>query len=96
MPPSMQASLDPVVEVPTTSVASGALQRSAMMFTQRRWISASADTRLVDHVLQLVTHEPVGAARVHSPSGSRSLGTVAVASVDGDSTSVASWDFLTP
>ena len=32
----------------------------------------------------------------HSPSGSRSLGTVAVASVDGDSTSVASWDFLTP
>ena len=40
MPPSMQASLDPVVEVPTASVASGAFQRSAMMFTQRRSISA--------------------------------------------------------
>ncbi len=46
MPPSMQASLEPVVEVPTgsvassASIASGAFQRAPMMFTQRRSISA--------------------------------------------------------
>ena len=46
MPPSMQASLEPVVEVPTgrvvgsASIAAGAFQSSPMMFTQRRSISA--------------------------------------------------------
>ena len=40
MPPSMQASLEPVVEVPTVSCASGACQRSPSMFTQRSSSSA--------------------------------------------------------
>ncbi len=46
MPPSMQASLEPVVEVPTgrvvgsASIAAGAFQSPPMMFTHRRSISA--------------------------------------------------------
>ena len=39
-PPSMTASLEPIVEAPTASPSSGALNRCATMFTQRRSISA--------------------------------------------------------
>jgi hypothetical protein len=40
IPPSMQASLEPVVEQPMTFVGSGACHRSARMLTQRRSNSA--------------------------------------------------------
>ena len=40
MPPSMQASDEPIAEAPTVLAASGAFQRSAIMCTQRRSISA--------------------------------------------------------
>ncbi len=40
MPASMQASLEPVVEQPTTVSGSGACQRSARIATQRRSSSA--------------------------------------------------------
>ena len=39
-PASITASLDPIVETPTASVSSGAWNRCATMFTQRRSISA--------------------------------------------------------
>ena len=39
-PPSMTASLEPIVEAPTASPSLGALNRCATMFTQRRSISA--------------------------------------------------------
>ena len=40
IPPSIAASLEPVVEVPVTSPEPGACQRLPTMFTQRRSISA--------------------------------------------------------
>ena len=51
----MQASLDPVVEVPMASLSSGAFQRSARMLTQRCSISAvcgysSLSIRFLSHV----------------------------------------------
>ena len=39
-PPSITASLEPIVDTPTASPSVGALKRSATMFTQRRSISA--------------------------------------------------------
>ena len=41
IPASMHASDDPIAEVPTASWVSGAFQRSASMWTQRRSISAA-------------------------------------------------------
>ena len=65
-PPSIAASLEPVVEQPVASSASGACQRLARMFTQRDLdLGGLRVLVLVDHVLvEALGHELLG-LRLH-------------------------------